>query len=422
MNYEQINMGAYNLHLIKTKKFKTITIDVNFRREISKEEITSRALLKEVLLNSTKRYPTERQLIIQSENLYDLKLISSSARLGNYTNLSFKTRFLNETYSEPGFTKKSIEFLMDILFNPNIEDNCFNKEVVDICKNKLTKTIKSLKDNKIKYTISKLLETTKDMPYSYNAYGTLEDLDKINEKKLYKYYKTVLNDDLIEIFVVGDFDEILVKDLFKKHFNTRTFHKPKSNIISKELNIPKKVEEYIENDSTNQSQLTMLCSLKNLTDFERKYVARIYNEILGGNSNSLLFDTVREKNSFAYYINSDIKIYDNILLIYSGIEPNNSPNVIKLIKKTLIDIEKGKLDTKKLEDAKQTLISGIKASLDNPTGIINTYYAKILVNTEDIDTRIDNINKITLEDITKLASKVNLHTIYLLEGVNNETN
>ena len=49
MNFETINMGGYNLHLIKTNKFKTITIDVDFYRNIKKEEITERNLLKMVL-------------------------------------------------------------------------------------------------------------------------------------------------------------------------------------------------------------------------------------------------------------------------------------------------------------------------------------------------------------------------------------
>ena len=42
MNYELINMGAYNLHFIKTNRFKTITVEVDFRREIQKNDITKR--------------------------------------------------------------------------------------------------------------------------------------------------------------------------------------------------------------------------------------------------------------------------------------------------------------------------------------------------------------------------------------------
>ena len=118
--------------------------------------------------------------------------------------------------------------------------------------------------------------------------------------------------------------------------------------------------------------------MNHLTDFERRYVSLVYNEILGGSSNSLLFNTVREKNSYAYYVNSSQKAYDNILLIYSGIENGNSANVLKLIRKTLTDISKGKFSDDILAESQRTIIASIKASTDSPSGIINTYYARCL--------------------------------------------
>ena len=138
--------------------------------------------------------------------------------------------------------------------------------------------------------------------------------------------------------------------------------------------------------------------------------------MLGGSSNSLLFDTVREKNSYAYYINSNAKAYDNILMIYSGIESGNSENVLKLIKKTLSDVQKGKFSDEILENSKATIIASIKASTDSPNGIINTYYAKVLVNSDDFEKRMENIKKVSQEDIIELSKKVTIHTVYLLEG------
>ena len=44
MNYERFNMGAYNLHIINTSAFKTITVEVDFRRQVLKEEITKTIL------------------------------------------------------------------------------------------------------------------------------------------------------------------------------------------------------------------------------------------------------------------------------------------------------------------------------------------------------------------------------------------
>ncbi len=137
-------------------------------------------------------------------------------RIGTFSNLSFKIRFLNEKFTEESMNEYSIAFLMDVIFNPNIENNHFQKEEVNKCKRKLETSIKKLQDNKLKYTLFKLLETTKDKPYSYNSYGYLEDLEKIDEINLYEYYEKMIKDDIIDIFVVGDIETDEVKKILKK--------------------------------------------------------------------------------------------------------------------------------------------------------------------------------------------------------------
>ena len=422
MNYEYLDMGAYNLHVIKTKKFKTVTVEVNFREKFDANNITIRNLLKTILINTTKKFPSERDLIRETENLYDLKLISSNARIGNYNNLSFKTRFLNEKYTEDDMNEYSIAFLLDIIFNPDVEDNKFNIEILEKCKVKVEKSIKSMTDNKLKYSLYRLLETTENMPYSYSSFGNIDDLEKITVDSLYEYYKKVINENYVDVFVVGDVDSVKIKEIFKKYFKVNTFKKAKYDILVPELKARQKVLKKVEHEDVNQTQLTVLCSLNGLSEFERKYVLLVYNELLGGSSNSLLFDTVREKNSYAYYVNSIHKAYDNILMIYAGIEPGNSDNVLKLIKKTLQNISKGNFDDSLLENSKETIISGIKASKDSPAGIINTYYAKVLVNSLEFDERIENINKVSKEDVMNLSKKVLMHTLFLLEGDKNENN
>lgn len=414
MNIETHNMGAYNLHFIKTDKFKTISIDINFYRKIKEDEVTKRNLLKMILLDSNNDYKTERELIIESEKLYDIKISSSISRIGEFSDLSFQTKFLNEKYTEEDMNKESIIFFLNLIFNPYIKDNRFIN--IDKQKNKLLQEIISIKDNKVKYSILKLMEKMKDKPYSYNPYGTTEELDKITGKDLYDYYKKVLNEDQIDIFVLGDFSSQKMKDIFKEYFKVTTFKKESKNLLVKELIPRKRIVKYHEYDKVSQSQLVLLCSLNNLTDFERKYTIKLYSEILGGSSNSILFSKVREEKSYCYYINSGVKAYDNILIINSGIEKKNVEPAIKLIRKCLKDINNGKISEDILESSKNTIISSIKTSSDTPNGIINTALSRVLVSSDSTIDRIKNFSKITKEDIIKVSKKVNLHTILTLEN------
>ena len=141
--------------------------------------------------------------------------------------------------------------------------------------------------------------------------------------------------------------------------------------------------------------------------------------MLGGSSNSILFDTVREKNSYAYYINSCAKLYDNLFIIFSGIENGSEDEVLKLIRKTIDNVSKGKIEKDDIEEAKRNIISGIIASMDSPIGIINTCFARELVDSDDAETRIEKIKQVKENDIVELSKKIKLNSVLTLKGDNN---
>ena len=156
---------------------------------------------------------------------------------------------------------------------------------------------------------------------------------------------------------------------------------------------------------------------------ERKYTIKVLSDILGGSSNSLLFNKVREEKGYCYYINSSVKAYDNIMVINSGVESKNTEKCIKLIRKILKEVKEGKFDEKLIDSSINTIVSGINASFDSPIGIINTYFSKVLVGTDESEVRINNFKSITKEDIIKVSKKVNLNSILTLEKrASNEKN
>lgn len=421
MNYEKYSYGAYNLHIINTNKFKTIKVTVNFRAKSLEDEVTIRNILKMILLNSCKDYPKEKDLIIESENLYDLKVSSLSSRVGNYSILSFNLEFLNEKYTEKNMNEYSLDFFMNLLFKPNVLDNKFDQTSFNIVTNVLRKSINSIKDNKTKYSIIKVLEVMNhNMPYSFNPFGKIDELNSITPESLYEYYKKVLTNDLVDILVVGEVDSEKIREYFTNNFKVNTYKKVKDDILLPNILPRKRVKKVIEKDNVNQSKLAIGLRINNMTDYERKYVLRVYNEILGGGGNSMLFNTVREKHSLAYYINSFSQFYDNITVIYAGVNSSKINMAIKLIKDALNKMGKGSFSDEDLNNAIQTIISAIEVSEDSNTGIINNYYAQSLVDADNLDIKIKKYSNITKEDVVNIAKKIKMDTIYILEGDTNE--
>lgn len=417
MKYKKIDVGPYNIHLINTNKFKTVTIKINFKRKVKKSEITKRSLLSRILLESSMNYKSSRLLEIKIEELYNLSLNSSSYISGNYSVLSLSSIFLNDKYTEKNQVKNSIEFILDILLNPNVENNKFNKDSFNFAVSSLKEELESQCDNPSFYSeLRANEETDKKASFSYNAIGYLDDLLKIDEKNLYSYYKSVLKSDLVDVFIIGDIDEEEIKKIFSKKFKIKTIKKPSESHYDISNTYRKRIKTVCEKKPFGQSKLVMNLKVEELSKFEREYVMRVYNFILGGGPNSKLFKEVREKNSLCYTIGNSYSIIWGILKIRAGINKESFKKCVNLIKKELKSMEKGLFTDEDIEAAKTTYISSFESITDNPSSIINTYISKEYLDMDLIDDRMKNINKVNRDMIVSVSKKIHLDTIYLLEG------
>ena len=59
MKYVKKECESFNLHMIKTDKFKTTLIDIIFENEIKKENLNKTLFLSTILPYSTKNYPSK---------------------------------------------------------------------------------------------------------------------------------------------------------------------------------------------------------------------------------------------------------------------------------------------------------------------------------------------------------------------------
>lgn len=422
MKYKKISTYSYNLHIIKTDKFKTVTVKMNFKRELEKSEITYRNMLINMLCESTAKYPTKRLMNIATEELYELCYRGMNYISGKYNIMGFDVTFLNEEYTEEGMMEKSIKFLSDLVFKPNITRKrngiSFNEDNFKQAYNLLKNNIISQKENPDGYSKIRMLEHMEPHSYiSYRAAGYLEDLEKITSKNLYKYYETTLKNDIIDIFVIGDVNERLVRKAIEQNFvNIKTLKKPTDShfIRPKKVRVvPKKVRE---SQKINQSKLCLGFKIDKMTDFELRYVLNVYSYILGGGPDSKLFKTVREENSLCYYISSSAQPLNSILTINAGINKKDFTNTVNLIKKEVANMKKGKFSDDDIIKAKITYVNSLKELEDSPQSLISLYAGMEYLNSDNMDQRFVKINKVTKANVVKLASKIHLDTIYLLEG------
>ena len=417
MEYKIIDCNSYRIHTIKTDKFKNCSIEIMFRDKLAKDKITGNNFVVDMLMHSSKKYPKRRDVSIALENLYSASLRGVCTRLGNSFLISFVMDFLNPKYCEKGYLEDVVAFPFEMLQNPNITNNEFDNRSFNIIKNRLKADIESLKEKASRYAFRRsLINMDSSSPTSYSMLGSLEDLENITTSNLVNKYNEILNDYVCDIYVIGNLDMDRVVELIKKNFINRTIKE--QNIELFVDNKPKKkVTDVSESGKYEQDTFIMIYNLLDLDKRQRDIVIHLYNVILGsGGLTSKLYRYIREENSLCYSVNSNYQKYDQLLMVYAGIDKKDKDLCIELVNKAMDEMKKGDFSEEEFENAKRTIVSSIKMSEDTMGGIVNNYLFNELDNLPLYDERIKEFNSVTKEEIIEVANKVKLNTIYLLTG------
>lgn len=425
MEYKQTKIGSDTLHMIHTDRFKTITIRVIMRDKIDKKEITKRNFLASMLVDSTKKYQTKRDLALQAEDLYNVELSTVSNRTGVFSNINFVLSILNERYTEKGMLEKSIEFLSEILFHPNITAGEFSKESFQYIKKNSEKTIRGIKDRTESYSLIRMLELlNEDSPISYRDYGYLEDLEKITPKNLAEYYEEFIHHATFDIYVLGNIDFLEIEAYIRKYFEILTYKHEKGSAYLPVLKTRKKIQTIIERKDVNQAKLTIGCIVDPLEEYEQNYVWNLYTIMLGASPDSKFFKNIREKHSVAYYVTASMRKLDHLMILKAGIDEKNFERTVELMKQEMLAMEKGDFTDEDLQKAKKIYQTVLEETEDSPEALIEAYIAMDLTNADSLDVRSKKIEEVTKEQIISFAKKVHIDTVYLLTGgkKNDETN
>lgn len=407
------------LHTIKTEKFKTNLIAVFLSMPITRENVTKNALISSILRRGCISMPTSLNISKTLENLYGATFDNGIDKTGDNQILKFYIETINDNYlpqNGENILKTSIEKLLEIVFNPLIRNGKFNEEYLKQEKENIKRIIEGRADNKALYATERCIEEMyKNKPFGLYKYGYVEDIEKIDAESLYEYYKKMISTCKIDIFISGNVDEQIMQ-ILEENENIKKLQERETKVIFGIENKEKVDEnEIIEQMDVTQGKIVigMDLTLENTT---QKYAAIVYNAILGGTANSKMFQEVREKASLAYSAGSTYLRYKGNILVKCGIEIKNYKKALEIIRKQLEDMKNGIFTDEDIQNAKKSIISGIKSIEDEQDTEITYFFGQELTNEKTLtDEYIKNIEKVSKEDIIKIAKSLQINTIYFLK-------
>ena len=425
----------------ENNKFKTNEIAVFATIKQTQENATKNALIPAVLRRGSTNYRNQLEISKKLENMYGANFNCGVDKSGDYIILKFFIETINNEYSDSkeNLAQEAFNLLTDIVFNPLVENDGFNINYVKQEKDNLAKIINSKKDDKANYAYQRCIEEMfKNNPYGIYKYGSLQDLEKINEKNLYGYYLNIIQNSQIFIYINGknansiNVDEN-INNNFKIAFNNNS-NEYNENDDLQEKNENAEIEdnkntEIKDNKNAEIVALQPINIVKEKLDVtqgkliiglnapsENKYAVTMYNTILGGGANSKLFQNVREKESLAYYASSRYIRRKNAIIIRTGIELANYDKAVKVIKEQLEEMKKGNISDYELSSAKTLILASLKLIPESQEDIMAFDFDQDVFNENlTFEQYYKKIENITLKEIIDVANQVKINTIYYLE-------
>jgi len=405
-------MKNYKLHLLKTKRHRKISLSIMFRNYIDKDNYTKKALLFELMTYTSEKYRKLKDLVIECENLYNAYSNDSFNKTGVIASYEMFIDFTNPKYTNEDFLERALKVPFDILLHPR-----FDEEELEKTKIKFKKYLENKSLNPTHDFWDSFYKELDDTTSRIDIEGDPKKIDEITIEDLKEEYNK-LKDDVIDIYVTGNFDKKRVKEIIEKYatFDNKYFK------LDVTVNHPTRDKAKVVEKKSNNKQ-TLIAYAYNLvepTEFERKYVFNLYLDILGGNGcNNKLFHIVREKNSLCYSIDANGSCFNKLMIIFTKIDKKNINKCTKLIEE-IVDTFKETVTEEELEITKQNIANGFKCSDDSISGVVSEEIKKEYIFNATKEERLENYLKVTLDDVKKLSDKIKINMKYIQRGDGNE--
>lgn len=413
------------IYKIDNNKFNSIYVSFNYTMNVNKEELSKSALLASVMSKSSKKYKTQTDIGKHLSKLYGSNFDVNVQKVGDLYSIEFRVECVNKKYlpNNVDVLNDCLEFLNEIIYNPNVENENFDKDIVEKERESILQKILSRRDDKTAYAVYRTEQLLCNGQIAGEfLFGDEEIVKNITSSDLYEQYNKMLNESCITVIVSGNLEghenvDEQIKGIFKDKIDSKfSYDSLEVNSSRNDKNID--VNEVSESQETAQSIITFGMRVLNPKDRDF-YVLNVYNAILGSTPSSKLFQNFREKESLAYTVRSRFYRFKNIIVIYAGIQKKNYEKAKKVIYDQLNQIVNGEISKEEFDAAKQSILSDLIEWEDSKIAIAKMLFSNLFAFKNDkitIKDMYENIQKVTLEDVKEVANRIKVEQIYLLGG------
>lgn len=295
---------------------------------------------------------------------------------------------------------KAIELISDILFQSTFPEQELTRE-----KEVIIDEINSYRDNPAELIFDEFEELIfRDQPIGRNILGDPEIIKRFSKIDILRFIRGNYHTDQMVFCSVGNIPFAKVNRLFEKYFSpvTANFRLEKRMEFAGYTPEKKVLEK-----NTFQSHCIIGNLAYDLKD-ERRIGLYLTNNILGGQGlNSRLNLSLREKNGYAYNVESSYSPYmdTGVLSIYFGTDKKNLDKSIRLAYREFDRLKKQKLGILQLSRAKKQMIGQLARGAESHESLMLSMAKNYLVydrvdSMEEIAAKVNSVSANQILEIT----------------------
>lgn len=407
-----------HLHFIQSEKFKTNKIKVRFSAPMSEKTIAGRVLTASMLETSNALYPTSQAFREKLANLYGANYSTSLSRRGLVHYLDINLSFVRDQFlsRKNMLADEILDFLKASLFFPLSNGQAFDTKTFEIEKRNVLTDLEAEIENHFYHAHRELNNLFYDLPeMRIPRVGTIELVEKETAETSFAAFQQMLNQDQIDFFFIGDFNEIAVREKIQE-FQFSEREQPLQ--LSYQQNYSNITREKLEQRDVHQSIVELAYHFSSQYGDRSHLPLIVLNGLLGGFAHSKLFVNVREKESLAYTISSSFDIFSGLMRIYAGIDRANRTKTIALINRQILDLKRGHFTDEELEQTKNMLKNSILLAQDRQNTLIERAYMSSVLGKKflSLEAWLKALENVSKADLIEAAQQLKLQAIYFMEG------